>query len=65
MHKFPGRVYGNPPLATGSTAGRSFDVDAIRRDYFTARGWDPETGKPSREKLLELGLDDVAKALWG
>ncbi len=65
MHKFPGRVYGNPPLATGSTAGRSFDIDAIRRDYFSARGWDTETGKPSREKLLELGLDDVAKALWG
>ncbi len=64
MHKFPGRVYGNPPLATGSTAGRSFDIDVIRRDYFAARGWDPETGKPGKEKLLELGLDDVAKAIW-
>lgn len=65
MHRFPGRVYGNPPLATGPIAGRSFDIDAIRRDYFSARGWDTESGKPSREKLLELGLDDVAKALWG
>ncbi len=64
MHKFPGRVYGNPPLATGSTAGRSFDIDAIRRDYFSARGWEPDTGKPSKEKLLGLGLDDVAKAIW-
>jgi hypothetical protein len=23
------------------------------------------TGKPSREKLSELGLEDVAKDLWG
>jgi hypothetical protein len=27
-------------------------------------GWDPRTGKPSKQALLDLGLDDVAKALW-
>jgi aldehyde:ferredoxin oxidoreductase len=32
--------------------------------YYEARGWDVETGKPSREKLIELGLEDVAKDLW-
>ena len=26
--------------------------------------WDPESGKPSKRKLLELGLKDVAEALW-
>ena len=26
--------------------------------------WDPKTAKPSKKKLLELGLDDVAKELW-
>jgi hypothetical protein len=26
--------------------------------------WDIHTGKPSRAKLLELGLDDVAGVLW-
>jgi aldehyde:ferredoxin oxidoreductase len=33
--------------------------------YYQARGWDMETGRPSKEKLLELGLDDIAKDLWG
>jgi aldehyde:ferredoxin oxidoreductase len=64
-YKVPGRVSGNPPLQAGPTAGRSAGFETMRRDYMAARGWDTTTGKPSREKLLELGLDDVAEALWG
>jgi hypothetical protein len=26
--------------------------------------WDLNTAKPSKEKLLELGLADVAQELW-
>jgi hypothetical protein len=26
--------------------------------------WDRITTKPSKKKLLELGLEDVAKELW-
>jgi aldehyde:ferredoxin oxidoreductase len=63
-YKVPGRVSGNPPPQAGPTAGRSTDIETLRRDYLEARGWDTATGKPSRDKLLELGLDDVAKALW-
>jgi aldehyde:ferredoxin oxidoreductase len=33
--------------------------------YYQARGWDPISGKPTREKLLALGLEDVADDLWG
>ena len=33
--------------------------------HLEARGWDAETGKPTREKLMELGLDEVASDLWG
>jgi aldehyde:ferredoxin oxidoreductase len=63
-YKVPGRVSGNPPPQAGPTAGRSAEIETMRRDYLEARGWDTTTGKPSHEKLLELGLDDVAKALW-
>jgi aldehyde:ferredoxin oxidoreductase len=62
--KVPGRVAGNPPPEAGPTAGRSVDFNTLLKDYFTARGWDVETGIPTKNKLLELGLDDVAKALW-
>jgi aldehyde:ferredoxin oxidoreductase len=61
--KVPGRVAGNPPPEAGPTAGRSADFGTLLKDYLTARGWD-ETGKPTKNKLLELGLDDVANALW-
>ena len=32
-------------------------------DYYTLRGWDPVTGRPTRAKLEELGLSDVAHDL--
>ena len=41
------------------------DIDGMLFAYYQARGWDSETGKPTRKKLLELGLEDVSKDLWG
>jgi len=35
------------------------------KDYYKLMGWDEETGKPRRQTLLKLGLEDVAKDLWG
>jgi aldehyde:ferredoxin oxidoreductase len=32
--------------------------------YYSARGWDPETGYPTRSKLIELDLDWVVNDLW-
>lgn len=60
----PGRVLGIPPQQEGRLAGRTVDIDLMVEDYFKAAGWDMATGKPGKEKLLELGLDDVAGALW-
>jgi aldehyde:ferredoxin oxidoreductase len=33
--------------------------------YYAQRGWDVETGIPTHEKLVELGLDFVSDELWG
>jgi len=63
-YRFPNRVLGHPPLPAGPTAGKEVDLDTLRRDYFTAMDWDPDTGKPSKAKLLELGLEDVAESIW-
>jgi aldehyde:ferredoxin oxidoreductase len=41
------------------------DIEAMLSAYYQARNWDTETGKPSREKLIELALDEVANDLWG
>jgi aldehyde:ferredoxin oxidoreductase len=53
------------PFPDGGSAGFVPDIQGMLYAYYEARGWDLETGKPSREKLYELGLDDVAGDLWG
>lgn len=53
------------PLDAGSTAGKSPDMDVMLKEYYDYRKWDWDSGKPSKEKLVELGLGDVAKDLWG
>jgi aldehyde:ferredoxin oxidoreductase len=62
--KFPGRVFGQPPLAEGPTAGKSVDVKPRAVEYFKAMDWDVDTGKPSKEKLIQMGMEDVAAELW-
>lgn len=61
----PGRVIGLPPLAQGPTKGVQVDLDTQVMDVYRAMDWDTVTGAPSRTKLQELGLDDVARDLWG
>src|SRR5690349_3012557 len=53
------------PFPDGGSAGFVLDFEAMLSAYYEARGWDMETGKPSREKLMELGLDEAAQDLWG
>jgi aldehyde:ferredoxin oxidoreductase len=60
----PGRVLGHPPFNRGPHAGVSIDKDVWIKSCFTATGWDPKTGRPTRGKLEELSLSDIAEDLW-
>jgi len=62
--KVPGRVYGNPPPKRGPLAGITVDEETLDTEYLTAMDWDLKTAKPSKKRLLELGLDDVAQVIW-
>jgi len=53
------------PFTDGGSAGFVPDLEGMLFAYYGARGWDLETGKPLREKLSALGLEDVAMDLWG
>ncbi len=53
------------PFKEGGAAGFTPDIQGMLFAYYQARGWDWETGKPKKEKLLELGLEEAAKDLWG
>ena len=59
----PARVLGRPPLAEGPTAGVEINISALEADYLRAMSWDPVTARPSHQRLVELGLHDVARAL--
>jgi aldehyde:ferredoxin oxidoreductase len=58
------RIIGRPPQKEGPLAGVSADIEAQVYWNLGALDWDRVTTKPSKKKLLELGLDDVAHDLW-
>jgi len=58
------RIVGKPPYETGPLAGVTADIEAQVYWNLGALDWDRITTKPSKKKLLELGLEDVAKDLW-
>ena len=63
MFEMPGRLIGEPPQQEGPLQGKTVDIRTMVHDYYDARDWDQETGRPSCEKLKELGLSDVAMSI--
>jgi aldehyde:ferredoxin oxidoreductase len=54
------------PLKGGASKGQLIskeDLKLMLDEYYEARGWDVNTGVPTKAKLQELGLDNVAKDL--
>lgn len=51
------------PLTDGPAAGNVPDLDRQLKEYYALRGWNLETGYPSREKLLELGIESLSDYL--
>lgn len=58
--KVHGRITGRPPQKDGPLAGVTADIEAQVYWNLGALDWDRVSAKPSRQKLLELGLNDVA-----
>jgi aldehyde:ferredoxin oxidoreductase len=53
------------PLPEGPAKGHVNNLAPLLDAYYRLRGWDEATGKPTREKLRELGLDEVIPVIWG
>jgi len=54
------------PLKGGASKGQLISRDDLKQmldEYYTERGWDTSRGVPTREKLVELGLEYVADQL--
>jgi aldehyde:ferredoxin oxidoreductase len=60
----PGRILGDPPHKVGPLAGKTIDAGTMVREYLTIMDWDLESAKPSKARLLALGLEEIARELW-
>ncbi|MBW1903522.1 MAG: aldehyde ferredoxin oxidoreductase C-terminal domain-containing protein, partial [Deltaproteobacteria bacterium] len=55
----------NEPIKGGPFDGRRImDFDGMLDEYYEESGFDKKTGWPTRDKLEELGLEDVADELY-
>jgi aldehyde:ferredoxin oxidoreductase len=58
------RIVGDPPQKEGPLAGVRADAEAQNYWCLGALDWDRVTTKPSKKKLMELGLNDIAEELY-
>ena len=61
--RVPDRMIGKKPQETGPLAGITIDTETLEKEYLQACDWDMKTATPSRRKLEELGLKDIADAI--
>ncbi len=52
------RALGLPPLKHGPHKGVKLDMDTMRQYYWEEIGWDPQTGRPTKQTLETLSLLD-------
>ena len=65
--KLPTRLM-EDPLPGGPAEGMVINketIEMMKDAYYERRGWDITTGIPSREKLVELGLEGMIEEIWG
>lgn len=51
------------PIPDGGTEGHVPDMKKMLPEYYALRDWDSATGKPSKKRLEELGMPEVATAI--
>jgi aldehyde:ferredoxin oxidoreductase len=57
------RRFTEEPSPSGNAAGQVVELETMLEGYYALRGWDPETGWPTAEKLRELGLEEALERL--
>ncbi len=53
------------PLPEGPAEGHVNNLEILLNPYYEFRRWDKTTGKPTPEKLRELGLEKVISQIYG
>ncbi len=53
---------GDGLLETGPLAGVQPPLEQLKRDYYQAMDWDPDTGRLSRDRAEQLGMAELLDA---
>lgn len=62
--RLPDRIQGAAKNEVGAHKGVNIDVEGLKKRYYTLIDWDYETGLPSKEKIAELGLENLVGDLY-
>ncbi len=57
------RRFREEPSPSGNARGETLQLEAMLDEYYRLRGWDLQTGWPTKAKLQELGLDEAVEEL--
>jgi len=57
------RRFSEEPSPSGNAEGETIQLEGMLDEYYQLRGWDLETGWPTREKLEELDLEETIEEL--
>lgn len=57
-------LYEPLPKECGPSAGSVVELEPMLDEYYCSRGWDLKTGAPTKEKLLELDLEEIIVDLY-
>lgn len=49
------------PIPSGPQKGKVLNLQPMLDEYYKARGWDLETGRPTKACLMDLGLADMGR----
>ncbi len=58
------RIIGDPPQKEGPLAGVTADLEHQIYWCLGALDWHKNTAKPSKQKLIDLGMKDITEELW-
>jgi aldehyde:ferredoxin oxidoreductase len=63
----PPRMFGqgDGQLDSGPLKGITVPIEKLRRDYFQAMQWDPESGRISKQRAQQLGIDQLLQGYVG
>jgi len=57
------RRFTHEPMPSGPSQGQTVNLEPMLNEYYALYGWDKDTGIPTRQCLLDLGLEEFASDL--